>query len=322
MARIRTFRRAAATAAVTALLGSTVLVPTTAHAAGVAPSVTVTVLAPVPRKELLPGGPGESFTVTAANETDAPLPFDGQLPGVTVGHLPIGSRDVKISVEPMSAPATAFVAGQLRTEYLGRFYPAGSTDPDTPFTVPAHTTYTWKVTVAATKTWPAGDSQLAFQIEQSHNTLYYRVGHKTTNGRFDETMTVSGDGTAAPHRPLFMNLNLTNNTGAAIASPLRTSITFSNTSTGPNALTVQDLQVWLWNGKAWVALKGTTYSWQLPLISAHFPNGGKHTYRLMVSLNSHYKKSMGGGVDVWAATRFTQGNTYPFWGVDSGVFVD
>lgn len=328
MRKSRAFRAAAAAATVLALAGGVAIVPLSANAAQY--PVSVAVKAAGAHNALLPGGAAESFTVTVTNNTGKALPFDGLVRGTTFGSLPINDNDVTFSARALSAPATAFVAGNEESAFLGTFYPAGSRDTGAAFTVPAHHSYTWKVTVGAKKAWQAADSSLDLavgglpattQAGYQYAHITYRVGARTTDGPLREYF--SNSGTVSPGHPFFTDLDIVNRTGATITAPLQTRFGFIAISPGRPYPALKDLKVWLWNGRSWAVLKSpkSVEGWTLPPASAHFANGTEQTYRLMLSVAADAKAPVNGVTHLEAYTSQGAVNYDAFRIVDNTVTV-
>ncbi|QMU68970.1 hypothetical protein [Streptacidiphilus sp. P02-A3a] len=280
-------RLVATTATVALAAGTaTALLPAVANAAAPAPAkpaVTVSYGAVSARGPLLPGGRTESFTVTATNTTGKSAPFLGTFSATPQGVFALASADLSLSVVPVHAPATGFGTIAEEPGLIGQIHPKasklwGSAD----FVLPAHASYTWKVTVGATKAWKASDNAVLVNVSNSaapddsapFSTVDLKVGAARTGGRVVETLT--GGGSVAPGRDALETLTVANRTGAAVPGPVGGEVSTSGLvqdgdQYGPGRVTVDLLE-----GGHWVALKGG----QLPVLGNGLAKDAVVSYRL------------------------------------------
>ena len=269
-----------------AIAGATLLAPTAAHAA--TPSGSASPLRIVVTGEgsgvshtLIPGGAPQVMTLDVSNDSAQPAQFTPELSGHATGALPLLSDDVVFTVSPDSAGGPA-ATGELDSQdgrLLGQIYPAGK--PGTAFTVPAHTNYSWLLSLGATKSWPANDDGLTLSIGAPNTTpaqatVSYPVGTAKTGGPMVETL--NGGSTLAPGQPMTTTLTVTNRTGAPLAQSWPNQIEFDQ-PVNSSVLLATDL----WNGSAWQALPGDT----LPTLPVGFADGASASYRIRVRVVSY-----------------------------------
>jgi hypothetical protein len=230
--------RTLATAISAALLstGAAVALPAAANAAApVGPTlpIAVSVTADAPGKALQPGGPAETVTIKAANTTAKTADINLEDVGVWSGPLALkpGSLSVQVTSEGATpASGYSFNQGWPGASFFGlnaTVFPKGH--PNAAFTIPAHTTFEWKVSVAVNKNWLVNDGviNVAAGFEEQGKTLHghgnYGAQLKVGNGKTGGPVTVSlaGGTKLAPGHPAWEKLTVTNHTGATIAEPLK-----------------------------------------------------------------------------------------------------
>ncbi|WP_042420546.1 hypothetical protein [Streptacidiphilus anmyonensis] len=213
-------RSAAAAVAASALLGSAALAfPGVAAAATPAkPPLQLSVTPTAPGTALNPGGAVRTEIVTVTNTTGTSQPFTTELAGITQGAVNLRSGELTASVTALGRTPTTISSFKAQTPgYVGLFVPKGSKTGV--FTVPAHATFTWKVSVAATKAWPLNDGGLRFIVGVNEGSRY-PVQDKQVDfilaQRADGPMVESlrGDASLSPSRPAYATVTLTNRTGA------------------------------------------------------------------------------------------------------------
>lgn len=275
------------TAAIVAVSGVTLALPSAAfaaapHAAGAAKPAAkapITLKLGKPAAGRVQPGQSRSFTVTLSNTSSKKVSVAPMLGASAKGAVALGS-DVSFAVSAIHAPATR---GELDTQdggFIGALYPKGGSFGDS-FAVPAHTTYTWKVTLGIRKSWPVNDNGLAFGVGVDLDNggsgvgaaLTLPVGNPHTGGPVTEKLT--GNSVITAKAPAVETLTVTNHTGAALSS-LYQSLTY-----GPDGITPDTQQVAFdeWTGKAWKTV--TTGELTLPKGLA---NGASHTWKLRVRL--------------------------------------
>ena len=290
-------RTLAAIAAVLAATG-TVLTVGTAEAApaGAASNITMTVGRPTPAGSLTPGGAAESFTVTAANNTATAQEFTSEAGGSTTGAIPLNTAAVAFQATAIGAtPATGGSLNSEDGELLGAFYPAGGHFGDS-FSIPAHTTYSWRLSLAATKAWPLNDADLKFFVEGNSATVApvfttFEVGDGTTGG--PTTQTFDGAGIVAPGQPAYEHLTVTNHTGAALGQDWTDHLDFSSVDpTGVQTFFNEvTLQASVWNGTAYAPVPADGV---LPALSKDLAPGASTVYRIRVDLVKYSATTEGG----------------------------
>ncbi|MHA6761544.1 LAETG motif-containing sortase-dependent surface protein [Streptacidiphilus sp. PAMC 29251] len=281
-------RRTLAAATVVLAASTAVLTAGTANAApaGTSSNVTITVGTPTPAGALTLGGSAETFTVTATNHTATAQKFTAQAGGSTAGAIPLEAADVAFQATALGAtPATGGSLNAEDGELLGAFYPAGGAFGDS-FTIPAHATYSWKLSLAATKAWPRNDGDFTFYVEANAAAVgpvftTFKVGDGKTGGPVSQI--IKGDDIVAPGQPAYETLSLTNNTGATLGKDWRDLLTFAprdpkGVQTFFNQVT---LQANVWNGTTYVPVEAGD---SLPALSKDLAPGATAVYRIRVDL--------------------------------------
>ncbi|MHA6761903.1 hypothetical protein [Streptacidiphilus sp. PAMC 29251] len=204
-ARIRL--AAAVLTATVAVTGASALLPTAAYAAP-APVSPLTMAITGPGSNWVPIRPGsndtEYFTVEVENTSGSAQPFTANIGGNADGALSLGAQDVSLTVAPqLQAPATGSELEGQDGELLGAFYPQGGHMGDH-FTIPAHSTMAWLVSLTAHQSWPVNDSGLRLSFGGAagsagatlRKSIDIPVGSAHTGGPVLETL--SGGSTVAP----------------------------------------------------------------------------------------------------------------------------
>ncbi|SEK78967.1 hypothetical protein [Streptacidiphilus jiangxiensis] len=282
-------------AAVAALSVGAAVVPAAANASttasGPQPAVKITLGAPAPHGPLLPGGSAETFTITATNTTGKAQAFEPTLLGKAQGALGLIRSDVKLGVTAVHAPATALTLGPQDGGILGAIMPKGGKVFDSYFTLPAHASYTWKVSVAAGATWQANDNALRLSVDTltpdqritAGQTLTLKVGRTPTGGPV--TVSFKGASTLALGRFENVDLTVTNHSGARLSLPIGEQLDFGAYTVKGKVYTLgsasADIQV-LKNGH-WVTL-GKNQA--IPTLTG-LANGASHTFHLRVRLTGY-----------------------------------
>ncbi|MEY9942024.1 hypothetical protein ABH932_006622 [Streptacidiphilus sp. MAP5-52] len=227
--------RTLATAASAALLtvGIAAALPAAANAAApVGPTlpIALSVSADAPSKALQPGGPTETVTIKAANTTAKTA--DINLEDVSIWSGPLALKPGSLSLKATSegaTPASAYSPSQGAPDFGldATVFPKGH--PNGAFTIPAHTTFEWQVSVGVSKNWPANDGTVDLWVtfEEQGKTLHghgnygtqLNVGKGTTGGPV--LLSLAGGTKVAPGHPAWEKVTVTNQSGAAIAEPLR-----------------------------------------------------------------------------------------------------
>ncbi|RAG84861.1 hypothetical protein DN069_14755 [Streptacidiphilus pinicola] len=283
-------RKVLAGAAVVAAASAAVALPGAAQAAqpqqaAAAKSPLVLTLGRIQSGPLMPGGRAKVFDFSVTNTSGKAVPFITELGGGAHGALGIDGSDVKLNVTPVHAPATTVEFGGEDGGLLGFLYPKHG-QVNGPFTVPAHATYTWKVSLAATKAWPVNDDRLDFGFnvgtdnsrQWASRELNLKVGTARTGGPIVQSLT--GGSVVAPGKPLVLRYTLTNRTGAAVTEKLQPWVMEQLTAPGQLDAT---LAYDLWQNGRWVPV-GTDGA-GLPVLPAHWANGAtvSYTFRVRVA---------------------------------------
>ncbi|MEZ0092676.1 hypothetical protein [Streptacidiphilus sp. EB129] len=276
-ARAARFARTAVVTVVAAVTGAVAFLPGAAQAATAssapASPITLKVGSASPAGAFMPGGATKTITVTASNTSGKAARFTANLNGMADGALGLTERDYTFKVAPVHAPATSGVLFTQDGELMGSFYPKGGHFGNS-FTIPAHTSYTWKLTLGITKNWPANDDALRLTVGangyQTVKALAFTVGHRRTGGPVTERFT--GGTTIAPGRPAYETLTVTNRTGAALNGPV--DFWLDEAPFGGPATAVD-----VWKGGRWVAVRD---GGELAVLNHGLANGAHVDYRLRV----------------------------------------
>ncbi len=162
------------------------------------------------------------FSVT--NNTAKPQKFEAGVGALPQGALYLDGGQLALQVAPLGrTPATSTDFMAQAPGYMGVLYPRG-TAFGSDFTVPAHASFSWRLSLAATKAWPANDNGFTLDAfaespnspAVSESTSFFKVGKATTGGPIVERL--SGGTVVAPGRPAYETLTVTNRTGAALAT--------------------------------------------------------------------------------------------------------
>ncbi|MEY9874070.1 hypothetical protein ABH931_003564 [Streptacidiphilus sp. MAP12-33] len=279
---IRT-RLVGAVAVVVAASASLALLPGTANAATPARAADPLTVSATPAQPgpLLPGGKAKSFDFTVTNHSGKAVAFAGELVGGAHGALPMHEGLVKLVVQAVHAPATAYTFGSQDGGFIGAVYPKGG-HWGSKFTIPAHATYTWKVTVEATKAFPLNDDRLVVGLDALNGTYSalrvqnFHIGPFSLDNGGPIVTTVTGGKYVNVTAPLVLDVRYTNRTGAALAEALHPWVVEARPANG------QKLAFDVWNGKGWVP--AGTLDAPLPAVRAGLANGASVTERIRVRI--------------------------------------
>ncbi|HEY3483057.1 MAG TPA: hypothetical protein VGL02_29610, partial [Streptomyces sp.] len=151
----------------------------------------------------------------------------------------------------------------------------------TAFSIPAHSSMTWKFTVGLTSRFPANDAGL--QLANLTETVPFKATPEITVGKVTEKFGPIGN--VGYGKPGTGWLEVDNNSGGAFSSSLRTYLNLSGGhAPGDESMRTVNVDVKI-NG-AWVRLKRiekTSNEWWLPQIPAGFAKGQKHRFELRFS---------------------------------------
>ena len=248
-------RSAAATAVALAAMGAAALPAQSAFAAPAEP-LSVSVSGPIGHSPLQPGGKAESFIVTVKNSTAKPALFAGLFTAKGEGVLPLTRSDIALSVTPVHAPSTATTIVNGSDELAGWFVSPHNADD---FTVPAHTSYTWKLSLTATKAWPLNDNGLMLDVFGQNATgradINLKVGNVKTGGPL--VAVLSGGDYLSPGHPMVETLTLTNRTGAALKDTIFRDLSLSPVGKDTKTIENTDIVLQTWQHGHWVAWTDT-----------------------------------------------------------------
>ncbi|MBC3841064.1 hypothetical protein GXW82_14535 [Streptacidiphilus sp. 4-A2] len=244
----------------TALLaaGAAVAMPAAAaDAATPAPPklpLALTVSADAPAKALQPGGPAGSVTIKVSNSGAKAVDLNLDSVGLFSGPLTIQADQLTLGLTPEAGtPATGFSVSQSPQGFpsfgvSASVYPEGH--PNAAFEVPAHTTFTWKLSVGVGKSWTVNDGQIyaGVAVEEQGRSMHesrgvdLQVGNGRTGGPI--LVSLAGAGKLSPGHPALEKLTVTNHTGARIAQSMHFDL---NAVAGTRAGQV-DFKVYEWVG--------------------------------------------------------------------------
>ncbi|WP_042369780.1 hypothetical protein [Streptacidiphilus neutrinimicus] len=212
--------RSAAAVAASALLGSAALAfPATAGAATPAkPALQLSIIPTASGTALKPGGAARTEIVKVTNTTGKAQQFSTELVGLPAGAVYLRSGELTASAAALGrTPVTTTDFRAQAPGYVGMFAPKGSKTGV--YTLAAHASFGWKLSVAATKAWPLNDGLLHLFVGVREGVrgpvLYKDVDFtlaKGTGGPMDESL--KGDASLSPGRPAYETVTLTNRTGA------------------------------------------------------------------------------------------------------------
>ncbi|MFJ4007865.1 hypothetical protein ACIPWL_31095 [Streptomyces sp. NPDC090023] len=301
-------RRLAGSVAVVATAASTVLalLPGTADAApqSTASNPLSISTTPAERGPLLPGGATKNFTFTVTNHSSASVAMNGELQGAAHGALPLMNGDVKLSMQAVHAPATTAAFGSQDGQLIGAYYPKGG-HWGSAFKIPAHASWTWKVSVTATKAFPINDDRLAIVVgasfgegrAENRRATNFHIGSFSLNNGGPLVTKMTGGTSLTSKKPLALNVSFTNRTGLPLARKVQPWI--GQASTSRTALPDVTLAYDLWNGKKWVSIG--EYSSTLPVLPAHLADGATVNNKIRVRIVGWNKKVHAGQVQLQVA---------------------
>jgi hypothetical protein len=312
---------AVATATVTAALAcGSLLGPAVANAATPAavkaPATPLSIVASVPGTATAPlvhGLGTETVTLTVSNNTGRAVAFHPLVEGYSHGVIAITPSQVSLSVQNSHAPATSVVRTGHDDETFDSLVPAGKPS-GTVFSIPAKGSFTWKLSYGIKDSFPANDPDLALNFRAlaggpldgslagagASVDLGIAPGHSHP---FSEFLT--GGSTVAPGKPLYLDLNMSNYTGAAVRGTFGTQ--FSADGLPSDSKRLLNLEVL--EGGHWMTLKNlyNEDSWVLPSFTGSIANGANHEVALRLQVADNSINSATGTVDLSGMTSLSQG---------------
>ncbi|ROR43141.1 hypothetical protein [Kitasatospora cineracea] len=280
--RSRLLATAVAVAATAAALAPTAASAADAPSGDPAAKPLVATLAQAPDQgPLTRSGDGADLTMTVTNNSDQAQPFHPSVAVTPVGSAPANWQWIDFSATAVSAPDTYGLRTWSGTnEFAGAVLPLNSM-ASTPFTVPAHTTYSWKVSFKLTAALPADDTavNVALRNDLGDSTVSDPLNLPVTapTGAFYQTFD-GFSGTVRFQQPMETTLNLLNN--GASTSTVHPTLRFGDgTRQSPATLALE-----VWGDGAWVTVPGTDNTWRLPPVPGGLASGASHQYRLRLSL--------------------------------------
>ncbi|MEV6181758.1 hypothetical protein ACIHAR_26680 [Streptomyces sp. NPDC052016] len=321
----RRFRTLAATTVVAAVAG-TALVPVTAFAADKASGapLTMTLGAPTPEGLLKRGGTTQSTTLTVTNSSTEAQEFLAWLPGTPDGPSPLLADSVVFDVTPLDAPPTKSLVGRQDGSFQGLFFPATGSPADN-FSIPAKTTYTWKVTVGLGAGYPTNDGDFTLTAgalvgdvndDPAHNTAVFKTDPQIKPGTLDLTWVRDNNVVARPGQRAGLTLEAVANGPGEFPAELRRTVSAQDFRQGAgNPDFILEAEV----GGRIVKLEETQPSmWELPVIPKGFgAASGRNSIKLYLSLgkNTDIKKD----TEVPLEALFSMGDSYGFNGIPTTV---
>ncbi|MEV5282331.1 hypothetical protein [Streptomyces sp. NPDC052811] len=318
----RSFRPAAAAAAVVAAVAGTVLMPMSAQAATAGDAQRPLLMemgTPAPNGPLTRGGATETFELTVRNPTDKAQPFHPWLLGDAAGASPVQKEDIVFNVDAVDAPATKSFVGHQDGGWQGLFYPASGKGVGDGFQVPANGKLTWKVTIGLAANYPTNDGDFTLtaaslngEVAQSHQASrvfkadpQIRTGHLTT--WFERK---PGATTDAPNTRQYLDLKYRATGDGVFNTELNTVLTLSYTGARVNH---PDFRVQGLIDGRWQDLKTDGANITVPAIEKGFGAAkGVRTLPLRINLGLRTQLKRVTPVTAEARVSLASGNTYPF----------
>ncbi|MFC5667098.1 LPXTG cell wall anchor domain-containing protein [Kitasatospora misakiensis] len=290
--------RLLATATLIAATGTTMLVPATAFAADAPPAaVAPAAAAPAAKADenaakplaatletapgqapITRGGEGAAMKLTVTNNSDEEQQYHPTVSVAPVGTPTNSLNWIEFSAKEISGPETYGLRGFGSNGFTGYVLPKNGMTSRT-FTVPAHTTYSWAVTVQVRAALPADNTAVKVTLQNdrdnSTNSAPINLPIAAPTGALVQRFTSSGT-TVSFKKPFETDLVLTNN-GAAITAPITPTLKFPDTRV-PLKLDVQQPD------GTWVAVPGSGNVWQLPPVAGGLGKGESHHYKARLSL--------------------------------------
>ncbi|MCM2427668.1 hypothetical protein [Streptomyces sp. RKAG337] len=302
--------RLAAAVTVAAAVCGTALMPAAAYAdAPAAKPLHIAFGTPSPAGPLARGGATESYTVSATNNNGKAVEFNANVFGVPSGPSPLDGSEVKLAVVPVSAPATDIEVGRQDMAMVVHLHPHGT--KSAPFSIPANTTYTWKITVGLNTNFPANDGNLTltfdtgnYEDNPSHSipSISFQASPSIRIGTIKDHFGGATKVSAA--KPAVFSLDVVNEAGGHFSKPLRTQLTAFGAGGDP----ALDLFVWLEGRWVEVAAPDHVNTWLLPDIPTGFAEGTYH-YKLKFTLPADKAPKAAKVLELNAQTGLSSGNT-------------
>ncbi|NEA55701.1 LPXTG cell wall anchor domain-containing protein [Streptomyces sp. SID13666] len=303
-------RLAAAAAVAVAAVCGTALMPAAAYAdAPATKPLHIEFGTPSPAGPLARGGATESYTVSATNNNDKAVEFNANVFGIPSGASPLDGSEVKLAVVPVSAPATDIEVGRQDMAMVVHLHPHGT--KSAPFSIPANTTYTWKITVGLNADFPANDGNLTltfdtgnYEDNPSHSipSISFQASPSIRIGTIKDHFGGATKVSAA--KSAVFSLDVVNEAGGHFSKPLRTQLTAFGAGGDP----ALDLFVWLEGRWVEVAAPDHVNTWLLPDIPTGFAEGTYH-YKLMFTLPAGKAPKTAKVLELNAQTGLSSGNT-------------
>jgi hypothetical protein len=316
-------RSVAATLAASGLLtaGAVVLPAAVANAATTparTPSTPLSIVATSPTNavpSLLRGAGTATVTFTVRNNTRHAVAFSPVILGLPHGVIPIATTQVSRTVQSVHAPKTRLITGGHDGATADRLVPA-SGKANAEFSIPAKGSYTWKLGYRVDKSFPANDPDLYLDFRAlsaplntslAGNGTFVDLGVAVGTSRpFAEFLT--GGTTVAPGKPLALDLNMVNYTGAAIRGGFGTQVSAAPIFSGKPPAKQPLLALDEWIGGRWVTLTNefNENAWTLPTFTGCIANRADHK----VALRLRVLHANGiATVDLSALTSLTHGTS-------------
>lgn len=316
-------RRSAAVTAIAAaaLACGSLPLSTVAHAAPAsaqAPLSIVTGTTAYAAPSLLRGAGTATVTFTVHNNTSRAVSFEPTVIGNTRGVIPISSNQVSRAVQAVNAPASLLVEtghdGLIADTLAPAGKPAGSE-----FSLPAGASYTWQLSYSVKDSFPANDPDLSLDFQAlggplnsslagdgSYVDFGIAVGHSHPFAEF-----LTGGGTVAPGKPLLLDLNMANYTGAAVSGTFATRFASEFVGNGSGSAKRPLLALDAWENGHWVTLTSlfNGNAWNLPPFTGSIANGVNHQVALRLRVLDDNGGASTGTVALSGLTYLSNGTT-------------
>lgn len=303
--------RLVAAVAVAAAVCGTMLMPAAAYAdAPATKPLHIAFGTPSPAGPLVRGGATESYTVSATNNNGKAVEFNANVFGLPIGASPLDGSEVKFAVEPVSAPATDIEVGRQDAAMLVTLHPHGTKSAR--FSIPAKTTYTWKITVGLNANFPANDGNLTLTFDTG--TYEDNPSHSVPSISFQASPAIR-IGTITDHfggatkvsaaKPAVFSLDVSNQAGGHFSKALRTQLTALGAGGDP------ELNLFVWIDGRWVEVAAPEHvdTWLLPDIPTGFAEDQTYHYKLMFTVSAGKAPKTAKVLGLTAQTRLSSGNT-------------
>ncbi|MFJ9697206.1 hypothetical protein [Kitasatospora sp. NPDC101183] len=288
--------RVLAAAAVVVATAATALTPVAASAASGTQPLVANLSTNAGQAALTRTGNGAAFTLSVTNNSDSAQPFHPSVNVTPVGGAnPVVPSWIDFNATPISAPGTQIIPSwDSNNKFSGTIAPTDDYSFLT-FSVPAHTTYSWAVSLQLKAALPAADTAVKVELANSQNDSVNSAAltlpvNSPTGALFQNFSNLWG--TASYSTPFTTDVTVTNN-GAAITAPVNPTLWWGN-GDGTGAAQA-NLKLDVLQGTTWTTVSGSNNTWALPG-AAGLGQGQSKTYKIRLSLTG-----FPAGAGPWAA---------------------